>query len=84
VIDRVNIETTFRRMEKGEMDYLWTPPKPYFQEPSRVQREVTMLTHQLGFQLYEGLPFVWEESDFGTRMHSCPRDFFIITCLIFF
>lgn len=64
MIDRVGIETTLHRMEKGEMDYHWNPPPPYFQQP-KLFSEFTILTHQLGFALYEGLPFIWEDSDFG-------------------
>jgi hypothetical protein len=56
-------------MERGEMDFYWAPPSPYFQQPASLRDEVTILTHQLGLALYEGLPFVWEDSDFGKGMN---------------
>lgn len=64
VTDRVAIETTLERIERGEMEYVWTPPPPYFQD-STLKQQTSIFAHQLGLLLYEGLPFVFEASDAG-------------------
>jgi alpha-mannosidase len=83
VTDRISVSTTLSRIEKGAMEYIWRPPVPYFQE-EKIRNETSIFTHQLGLLLYEGFPFVFENSDSGSGADPVTPDNLEVKVLEFY